>query len=96
MINPFPTNVPLVYPVKTSENLRFSDFFKGYTNETSVENGLIIWFLFLEIKQYQVTCEGAGACMSNVSSYRDGNMWEVGGGRIFECLSMIRSLFNKW
>ena len=43
-INPFPTNVPLLYPLKTSENRRFSDVFGGggggYRNGTLVENRL--------------------------------------------------------
>ena len=38
--NPFSTNVPLLYPLKTSENRRFSDAFRGYRSETSIENGL--------------------------------------------------------
>ena len=39
-INPFSTNVPLLYPLKTSENLRFSDVFRGYRSRALVENGL--------------------------------------------------------
>ena len=35
------TNVPLLYPLKTSENRRFSDVFKGYRSGTLVVNGLI-------------------------------------------------------
>ena len=38
--NPFSTNVPLLYPLKTSENLLFSGVFKGYRSGTLVENGL--------------------------------------------------------
>ena len=37
--NPFSTNVPLLYPLKT-ENWRFSDVFSGYRSGKSVENGL--------------------------------------------------------
>ena len=29
-INPFHTNVPFLYPLKTSENLWFFDVFRGY------------------------------------------------------------------
>ena len=43
-INPFSTNVPLLYPLKTSENRRLFDVFRGYRSETLVENGLR-WFL---------------------------------------------------
>ena len=39
LINPFSTNVPLPYPLKTSENLRFSEVFREYRSETLVENG---------------------------------------------------------
>ena len=38
--NPFLTNVPLPYPLKTSKHLQFSDVFKGYISVTIVENGL--------------------------------------------------------
>ena len=40
--NPFSTNVPLLYPRKISENLRFSDVFREYRRGTLVENGLIL------------------------------------------------------
>ena len=40
LINPFSTNVPLPYPLKTSENLWFSDIFRGYRSGTLVENRL--------------------------------------------------------
>ena len=38
--NPFPANVPFLYPLKTSENQRLSDVFRGYRNETFVRRGL--------------------------------------------------------
>ena len=40
IFNPFSTNVPYLYPLKTSENRRFSDIFRGYRSGTLVENGL--------------------------------------------------------
>ena len=36
-LNPFSTNVPFLYPLKISQNLRFSDVFRGYRSETLVE-----------------------------------------------------------
>ena len=39
-INPFSTNVPLLYPLNTSENRRISDVFGGYRSGTLVQNGL--------------------------------------------------------
>ena len=39
-INPFSTNVPLLTPLKTSENFSFSDVFRGYRSGTFFENGL--------------------------------------------------------
>ena len=39
--NPFSTNVSRLYSLKTLENLRFSDVFRGYRSRTLVENGLI-------------------------------------------------------
>ena len=38
MVNPFPANVPLLYPLKTSE---ISDIFWGYRSGILVENGLM-------------------------------------------------------
>ena len=40
--NPFSTNVPLLYPLETSEKRTFSDVFRGYRSGTLVENGLIV------------------------------------------------------
>ena len=39
-INPFSTNVPLLYSLKTSESRKFSDVFREHRNETLVEHGL--------------------------------------------------------
>ena len=38
--NPFHTNSPFLYPVKTSESLWISDIFRGYKNGTLEWNGL--------------------------------------------------------
>ena len=42
--NLFSSNVPLLYPLKTSETPppRFSDVFRKYRSGTLVENGLIL------------------------------------------------------
>ena len=40
LFNPFSTNVPLLYPLKTTENLLFSHVFRGYRSGTLIENGL--------------------------------------------------------
>ena len=40
-INPFLANVPILYPLKTPENRRFSDVFRGYKLGTLATNGLI-------------------------------------------------------
>ena len=41
IVNPFSTNIPLLYPLKTSENVQFSDVLRGYRSGTLVENGLM-------------------------------------------------------
>ena len=41
MMMHFHANVPLLSPLKTSDNQRFSDIFKGYKNETVEWNGLV-------------------------------------------------------
>ena len=39
-INPLQANVPILYPLKMSENQRFSDVFRGYKKGTLAWNGL--------------------------------------------------------
>ena len=39
-INPFHATDLFLYSLKTSENWRFSDVFKGYRNKTIARNGL--------------------------------------------------------
>ena len=41
-LNPSPTNVSLLYPVKTPQNRSLTDVFRGYRNGTYIENGLIL------------------------------------------------------
>ena len=52
-VNPFSTNAPLLHPLKTSENLRFSHLIKGYRSGTLVQNGLIIQTMF---HTYEASC----------------------------------------
>ena len=40
LLNPFSIIFPLLYPLKTSKNRRFSDVFRGYRSGTLIENGL--------------------------------------------------------
>ena len=40
LVNPFLANVPILYPLKTPENQRFSVVFKGYKMGTLAGNGL--------------------------------------------------------
>ena len=42
IINPFSISVPFLYPLKASENRRFSDFLRGYRSGILVEIGLIL------------------------------------------------------
>ena len=37
--NPFSTNLPLLYPLKTLESIRFSDVIREYRSATLFENG---------------------------------------------------------
>ena len=49
-LNPYSPNVTFLYPLKTSENQRFSDVFRGYRNVTLGEYGLI-WMHFYLVYQ---------------------------------------------
>ena len=44
--DPLQPNVPFLYPLKTSENQRFSDVFRGYRNVASAWNGLACSLLY--------------------------------------------------
>ena len=46
-INLFSTNVPLLYPLKISENRSFSNVFREYRCGTLAENGLTYCFLII-------------------------------------------------
>ena len=46
-INPFSTNVPLLYTLKITENLSFSYAFKGYRSGTSAEYKSIWQLIYL-------------------------------------------------
>ena len=39
-VNPFPDNVPILYPLKAPENQKFPGVFGGYKTRTLAENGL--------------------------------------------------------
>ena len=40
LLNPFHVNAPFLYPLKTAENQRFSDIFRGYKNGKLASKGL--------------------------------------------------------
>ena len=41
-LRPYEANISFLYPLKTSENQRFSDAFREYKNETLASNRLMI------------------------------------------------------
>ena len=51
-VHPYSTNVPLLYPLKTSEKQRFSDVFRGYRSRTLVENGLMLIPIFGKVRNF--------------------------------------------
>ena len=55
LLNPFSTNVPLPYPMKTSENRRFSDVFRGYKSGILIKNGLSMCNYFVDTRHVMVT-----------------------------------------
>ena len=56
-INPFLPNVPILYPLKTPENLWFLSIFRGYKMGTSARNGLKIYININNLKYEQsYTC----------------------------------------
>ena len=57
-LNPFQANVPFLYALKTSENQRFSNDFRGYRNEPLAWNGLekakTHYFDFISIELFKL------------------------------------------
>ena len=54
-VNPISANALFLYPLKTSENLRFSDVFKGYRNVVLAWKGLMGEFSMLIVKFEHLT-----------------------------------------
>ena len=59
-LNPYSPNVTFLYPLKTLENLRFSDVFRGYRNVTLGEYGLklankipIFFPIFIQFSEFR-------------------------------------------
>ena len=60
LLNPFSTNISLLYSLQTSENFWFSDAFKGYRSGILVKNGLISLAtssFFLESVKFIITLD---------------------------------------
>ena len=76
LLKSFSTNVQLLYHLKTSENLRFCDVFKGYRSGTLVENGLIwtYWVngvaIFIQIISLKITAHDISFFFENTTIYR--------------------------
>ena len=49
VLNPFLTDVPILYPLKAPENLWFSGACRGYKMITSAKNGLMIEHMSLTL-----------------------------------------------
>ena len=49
-LNPFLTNVPILYPLERPENQRFSGVFRGYKIRTLTRNGLVIALSYVILK----------------------------------------------
>ena len=48
MLNPFLANVPILFPLKTLENQRFSRVFKRYKMGILARNWLIAWLQYYQ------------------------------------------------
>ena len=79
--NPFSANVPLLHPLKTSENLWFSDVFRGCRSRTSVENGLIkcagrkSFHLLHKTKCCWQLCRYAVIQLNDIFAKRNAKVW---------------------
>ena len=57
LVNPFPVNVSILYPLKTPENFRVFGVFRGYKMGKLTRNGLILnkascLYIFFNILEY--------------------------------------------
>ena len=55
-INPFQASISFLYPLKTSENHRFSDIFRGHRNGTLTWNGLILYAVSWAVSFWGKNC----------------------------------------
>ena len=75
--NPFSTNVPLLYPLKTLEDLWFSDAFKGYRSGTLVQKGLIA---HMEISQRSTLLRASGKFQTFfqfLENFKTSSLWDL-------------------
>ena len=95
-INQFSTNIPLLYLLKTSENFRFLDAFRGYRSEKLIEywlnrylfniwhqdwiNVLCIIFIFAELKTI------------SPATFKWTVKWVSGNRRFFEKINEVLQL----
>ena len=90
-INPFPANVPILHPLKTPENHRFSSVFRGYKTGTLAGNGLTSTSHFCQLNDIYVM-----RCAIWYHLYNLKNLKNTHGGVLFVSSNFIGFLgFEK-
>ena len=88
-------NVPFLYPLETSENLGFSDVFRGYGKVTLVWNGLII-LQVTEISSLRLVLEGtAGQKLLESSRLELSKKIPTGNVTLSDCEGKILVLLSR-
>ena len=85
--NPFLSNIPFIYPLKTSENKRFSDVFRGYKKGTLETNGLMFFIVgkAFVINTFQCCCGlqivyWISTFRKSISAVSQMNFWNISQG----------------
>ena len=88
-------NVPFLYPLETSENLGFSDVFRGYGKVTLAWNGLII-LQVTEISSLRLVLEGtAGQKLLELSRLELSKKIPTGNVTLSDCEGKILVLLSR-
>ena len=77
VVNPFHATVLFWYPLKTSENQRFSDAFRGYQKRPLAWNGLMLFKTKKQKKTLWPLFMGGVQLPQGLSHFKEGNFPEI-------------------
>ena len=89
-INQLLTNIPILHPLETPKNQRFSSVYRGHIIRKLDRNGLIMWFLFFEENCKRYRSSGSPEQSEWKSEHRNVD------GELAESISAGKKLFSPF